>query len=52
MNFKNKKVTVIGLGKSGFAAAKFLFSQKARVRVTDSSDKKEILENAGYYVKA
>jgi UDP-N-acetylmuramoylalanine--D-glutamate ligase len=48
MNFKNKKVTVVGLGKSGFAAAKFLNSQKAVVRVTDSAEKKEVLENAGY----
>ncbi len=48
MNLKNKKITVVGLGKSGFAAAKFLLAQKAVVRVTDGSDKKEVLENAGY----
>ncbi len=48
MNFKNKKVTVIGLGKSGFAAAKFLNGEKALVRVSDSVEKKEILENASY----
>jgi len=48
MNFKNKKITVIGLGKSGFAAAKFLHQQKAIVRVTEGSKKKEALENAAY----
>lgn len=48
MNFKNKKVTVVGLGKSGFAAARFLNRQKAVVRVTENSGKKEALENAGY----
>jgi UDP-N-acetylmuramoylalanine--D-glutamate ligase len=48
MNFKNKTVTVVGLGRSGFAAAKFLNQQKALVRVTENSEKKEALENAGY----
>ncbi len=48
MVFKNRKVTVIGLGKSGFAAAKFLHEQKAFVRVTEASEKKEALENASY----
>ena len=48
MIFKNKKVTVVGLGKSGFAAAKFLQNQKAIVRVTEASEKKDALENATY----
>ncbi len=48
VSLKNKKITVIGLGKSGFAAAKFLNQQKAVVRVTESSEKKEALENASY----
>ena len=48
MNFKNKKVAVIGLGKSGFAAAKFLNGLGARVRVTEGSDKKEALESADF----
>jgi UDP-N-acetylmuramoylalanine--D-glutamate ligase len=48
MNLTSKKITVVGLGKSGFAAAKFLIGQKARVRVTDGSEKKEVLENASY----
>lgn len=48
MIFKNKKVTVVGLGKSGFAAAKFLHQMKAQVRVTEAAEKKELLENASY----
>lgn len=48
MNFKGKRVTVVGLGKSGFAAAKFLAAAKALVRATDGSEKKEVLENASY----
>ncbi len=48
MKFKDKKISVVGLGKSGFAAAKFLLTQKARVRATDASQKDEVLENAGY----
>lgn len=46
--FKGKTVTVVGLGRSGFAAAKFLVSRGARVRATDGSEKKEVLENAAY----
>ncbi len=48
MNFKNKHICVIGLGKSGFAASRFLHHHGANVRVTDSSDKKEVLENADF----
>lgn len=48
MNFKGKKITVVGLGKSGFAAAKFLNNEKAVVRVTEAVEKKEVLENASY----
>lgn len=48
MNLRDKKIAVIGLGKSGFAAAKFLMSKKARVCVTDGSSKKEVLESAEY----
>ncbi len=36
------------MGRSGLAAAKFLSEQKARVRATDASEKKEVLENAGF----
>ncbi len=48
MNLKHKKIAVIGLGKSGFAAAKFLLAQKSFVRATDGSDKQPVLENASY----
>ena len=48
MNLKNKKIAVVGIGKSGFAAAKFLREQKAFVWATDSSQKQEVLENASY----
>lgn len=51
MNLKNKKVTVVGLGKSGFAAAKFLHAKDAKVRVTDASSKKDVLENA-FFLKS
>ena len=48
MSLKNKKVTVAGLGRSGFAAAKFLAKQGAIVFASDGSTKKEVLENAGF----
>ena len=48
MDLKNKTVTVIGLGKSGFAAAKFLNEKSAKVFVTEGSEKQEVLERAGY----
>lgn len=36
MNLKNQRVLVVGLGKSGIAAAQFLQSQGARVTVSDA----------------
>jgi UDP-N-acetylmuramoylalanine--D-glutamate ligase len=48
MKLAGKTVTVVGLGKSGFAAAKFLVEQGARVRVTENFSKKEALEAATY----
>lgn len=36
--FKNKKVTVVGLGRSGLAAASLLYDLGAQVSVTDSQD--------------
>ena len=38
MDFKNKKVAVIGLGKSGLEAALLLFNLGAQVKVSDSGD--------------
>jgi len=46
MQLKNKRIAVVGLGKSGFAAAKFLVVKKARLTVTDSSRAPEVLKNA------
>ena len=46
MILKGKKVAVVGLGKSGFAAAKFLKVKKARPSVTDVSTNPEVLKNA------
>jgi UDP-N-acetylmuramoylalanine--D-glutamate ligase len=48
MTIRGKKVTVVGLGKSGFAAARFLAERGATVRVTEGFEKKEALENASY----
>lgn len=48
MRLRGIPVTVVGLGKSGFAAAKFLASRQARVRATDAGAKPEVLENAEY----
>lgn len=48
LNVKNKAVCVVGLGRSGFAAAKFLLEKGARVRVTEGSSKQEALERAEY----
>lgn len=36
--FKNKKVTVVGLGRSGLAAANLLYDLGAQVSVTDNQD--------------
>ncbi len=38
MDFKARTVTVVGLGKSGLAASRFLARQGARVRVTEARD--------------
>ena len=35
-NYKNKNITVVGLGKSGLAAAEFLENLGARVKVTEA----------------
>lgn len=48
MILKNKTITVIGLGRSGFAASQFLHEKGAVVRASDASQKGEVLENAGF----
>ena len=45
MDLKGKKVTVVGLGRSGMAAANLLLEQGAKVSVTDCFDNQRIREN-------
>lgn len=47
MEFKNKRVLVVGLGKSGLAAASFLKERGARVTVSDSRPATVIAELPG-----
>jgi len=57
LELKNKRVLVVGLGKSGLAAARFLKAQGARVTVSDArpatliAELSELLEQ-GYMVEA
>ncbi len=48
MKLSGRKILVVGLGRSGFAAARFLHAKKATVRVTDASSKETVLESASY----
>ena len=45
MELKNKTLCVIGLGKTGIAVANFLSRQGARVTVTDSKPREQLLES-------
>ncbi len=45
MKYKNKKVLVLGLGKSGLAAVKLLLKEGAQVFVSDTSQEKDLLHN-------
>lgn len=42
MNFKNKKILVVGLGVSGLAAVRFFLRKKAQVAATDRRGRGEI----------
>lgn len=44
LKLKGKKVLVVGLGKSGQTAARFLTNQGAKVTVSDSKNKNELSE--------
>jgi len=44
MELKNKNLTVIGLGQTGIAVANFLSQHGARVTVTDSKSREQLLE--------
>ena len=46
MNIKNKRITVLGLGKSGYSAAKLANHLGARVFASDQGKNKTILSNA------
>jgi UDP-N-acetylmuramoylalanine--D-glutamate ligase len=46
MNLTDKKVTVVGLGRSGIAACNLLLTKGAKVSVTDYQDNQNIKENA------
>ena len=44
--FRNKKIAVVGLGKSGFCAARFLKKRGAKVRVTEGASSESAFLNA------
>ena len=44
--FKGKKVTIVGLARSGLASANLLFDLGAEVKITDSQDNASIRTNA------
>ncbi|MCA1696305.1 MAG: UDP-N-acetylmuramoyl-L-alanine--D-glutamate ligase, partial [Actinobacteria bacterium] len=46
MSYAGKEVLVVGLGASGSAAAARLVELGAKVRVTESSSSKEVIERA------
>jgi UDP-N-acetylmuramoylalanine--D-glutamate ligase len=46
MSFADKKVLVVGLGASGWAAARSLVELNARVHVTESSNSSQMVERA------
>ncbi|MFC1631577.1 UDP-N-acetylmuramoyl-L-alanine--D-glutamate ligase [Candidatus Omnitrophota bacterium] len=46
MKLRGKKVTVVGLARSGLAAAELLLEQEAIVSVTDCQDQLKLRENA------
>ena len=50
MDVRDKKVTVVGLGKSGVAACNLLGEKGARVSITDCLDSQKIRENIREFV--
>ena len=42
--FKGKRVLVVGFGKSGVSAARFMAAEGARVTVTDMKQKTELAD--------
>lgn len=47
MNLRNKNITVIGMGRSGIAAANFLAGREAKVTLTDQKARKDLEEAVG-----
>ena len=47
LNLKNKRIVVVGLGRSGVATARFLVNQGARVTVTDRAPAETLKASAG-----
>ena len=47
MQVKNKNITIVGLGRTGLAAARFLHQRGARVLVTDKAGEKELGDAVG-----
>ena len=45
MNLENKKVVIVGFGKTGLAVANFLLNRKVNVFITDKEATKEKIEN-------
>src|SRR5574337_1147505 len=49
MDFKNKKVAVIGKGLEGISSEKFLRSKGAKVTILDKKQDKDYLKNLNKY---
>jgi UDP-N-acetylmuramoylalanine--D-glutamate ligase len=47
MNLKDKKTLVVGLGRTGLAAARFLHQKGARVLVADTADETQLGDSVG-----
>jgi len=47
VNLKNKNIVIVGLGRTGLAAARFLHHRGARVLVTDKAGEKELGDAVG-----
>jgi UDP-N-acetylmuramoylalanine--D-glutamate ligase len=45
MKLKNKKIVVVGLGRTGLAAARFLHQKGARVLVADTADESQLVDS-------
>jgi len=47
MNLRNRKIVVVGLGRTGLAAARFLHQKGARVLVADTADETQLGDSVG-----